>query len=360
MRKANCWLTVGLIAGTIGQASAIPGDYLGRIAPPKTEKRNVPSSQPTRPPGPGIQVGGEDFANAVVIPGLPYADGGSTCGYRDDYYPTCAFGGNSTASDVVYVYTPTADGCINVDVCDSGYDTIVHVYAGNAGNMVACNDDACGPFFGLNSLVEGVSVTAGVPYYIVIDGYAENCGDYNVLVTECPPPCDPACPPGSVQEGEVVCSDGYDDQYNGGCNSTPPVFTNVECNDTGVTVCGTYGTFVGPGGLDTRDTDWYQVELTTPTTLNVCVCGSQPTQLAIVNADCSFITLACGSVFGAPNEQICCQVDLGPGTYWIFVSTDGFFGFDCGSGYKVNISGYTCPPVGVEPASWSTMKSIYR
>jgi hypothetical protein len=351
-----------LIAGTIGQAAALPADYFGRTAPPKTEKRNVPSNPSSRPPGPGIQVGGEDFANAVVIPSLPYSDGGSTCGYRDDYFPTCAFGGNSAASDVVYKYTPAVDGCIDVGLCGSGYDTVLHVYAGNSSNMVGCNDDACGDFFGLNSLVEGISVTAGVDYYIVVDGWSTNCGDYTLLVTECPPPCDPACPPGAVQEGEVVCQDGYDDQYNGGCNSIPPVFTDLDCNDTGVTVCGTYGTFIGPTGVDTRDTDWYRIVLTSPTVLNYCACGSVGTQIAILhdNACVQPLEIVCGSEFGAPNEQVCCQIALGPGTYWLFVAPDDFFGYACGSTYTLHISGYTCPPVAVQQTSWTNMKAIYR
>ena len=52
------------------------------------------------------------------------------------------------------------------------------------------------------------------------------------------------------------------DQYNGGCNSQPPVFTQIPCDDEGggVTICAEYGGFLY-FGLSYRDTDWYQIKL---------------------------------------------------------------------------------------------------
>ncbi len=55
------------------------------------------------------------------------------------------------------------------------------------------------------------------------------------------------CPPGAIFENEP-CGD----DFNGGCNSDPPVFIDA----------GSGGTFCGTGWLDdgARDTDWYLVE----------------------------------------------------------------------------------------------------
>jgi hypothetical protein len=348
MKKAT-WIAACLLVCT-GQAFAA-GDYFGQAEPPKVKESSKSAGQVT-PPSPNA--GGETFATATPIPGLPYADGGVTCGAVDDYYPVCAFGGNSVAPDLVYSYTPAANTCINIDLCASGYDTIVHVYD-SALNLIGCNDDFCG----LRSAIEGLALTGGTTYYIVIDGYADDCGAYDMIVSECPPPCDSSCPPGSIAEGEPTCSDEYVDATNGGCNSVPAVFTRLPCDDTGVTVCGTYGTYLFAGG-NRRDTDWYEISITSPTVLEVCVCGAAPTQVAVLNSSCSPVTLVCGSVFGGPNETVCCQVPLNPGIYWIFVGTDGFSGIACGTPYTMNISGYNCPPVGVEAADWTNIKSLYR
>ena len=156
----------------------------------------------------------------------------------------------------------------------------MHVYDSGLA-QVACNDDNCG----LQSLVEGVALTAGETYYIIIDGYSSIAGDYVLEVTECPPPCVVECPPGAVQEGEPVCFDGYTDTYNGGCNSTPPVFTSVVCNDTGVTVCGKYGTYTSAAG-SSRDTDWYTVVMDAPGVLTACITGEYPSAVGIILPVC--------------------------------------------------------------------------
>jgi hypothetical protein len=337
-----------------GQAFAERDNYFGKNEPAKVIKESKPS--PVIAP-PVVNGAGEDFGTATPIPSLPFGDTGDTCGFVDDYFPACAVGGNSTAPDLVYSYRPTTDQCVNIDMCGSSYDTIVHVYD-SAATMIACNDDFCG----LQSTVENVALVGGQLYYIVVDGWSTRCGAYDIQISECPPPCDPSCPPGSYLENEPVCGDAYVDATNGGCNSVPPVFSEVPCDDLGLTVCGTYGTYISAEGFNSRDTDWYQIVLDGPTTLDLCVCGSLPTQLALVNGTdgCDLFTIACGSVFGGPNETVCCQATVGPGTFWVFVSVDGFSGYPCGQPYRLTINGNLCPPVSAQPADWSRIKSLYR
>ena len=75
--------------------------------------------------------------------------------------------------------------------------------------------------------------------------------------------CPNDCGAGDVAEGEACLVDLAVDTTNGGCNSTPPVFTVVGL--LSVTYCGTASTYDvdtdGDGIPDTdrRDTDWYLI-----------------------------------------------------------------------------------------------------
>lgn len=322
-------------------------------APPKVEVVG-----PLSPPPPGILVGGDTFATATVVPSLPYGDSGNTCTFANDYTPTCA---TSSAPDVVYAFRPTATTCVNVSLCGSGYDTILWIVDGNTGLPVACNDDFCS----LQSQLANVPLTGGVTYYIIVDGYSSACGDYVIDIQECPPPCSTTCPPDAVVEGEPDCGNGYIDAYNGGCNSTPAVFSSLLCNDLGVTICGRYGTYLSATGGNTRDTDWYEIYLDQAMVLDICACGQGTMQILVIdgshgcpvtNAD----ILASASTT-TPNQEICINnLPLAAGTYWLWAGPAGFTGVACGSNYVVTVAGYNCPPVGVEQMLWGQIKTLFR
>ncbi len=139
---------------------------------------------------------GDDCATATTVAGLPYADAGNTCASVDDYDEICPLDAPGSP-DVVYVYTPTSDVTVDISLCpDSAYDTKVYVYenacgAYQSGSFVTCNDDACveEP---LASSLFGVALTGGNAYYIVVDGYGGDCGDYTIdmdvstIVDSCP------------------------------------------------------------------------------------------------------------------------------------------------------------------------------
>jgi hypothetical protein len=326
--------------------------------------REVKQSYPMGEQNPMPQVGGEDIATATPIPALPYTDGGNTCGYLDNYDEVCPFTG-STSPDVVYSYTPAVDGLVNLYLCDSYYDTKMYIYENTytPGFPYACNDDACsGPNFPFSwlSALEGVPVVAGNTYYIVVDGYGGDCGEY-IFQMEEDVPCVVECPSGALVEGEPDCFDNYVDTYNGGCNSTPFVFQNLDCSPTGITMCGTYGGFLF-NGLSYRDTDWYQLDVPTGgfASVTVCVEGEHPTALAILdgNFGCSSITAIDFQVTG-DCDPLCMTWPLPAGPMWFFVATDGFgTDFACGADYVLTIDGLDCP-VSVEPTSWSRIKAQY-
>ncbi|SVA49021.1 uncharacterized protein METZ01_LOCUS101875, partial [marine metagenome] len=158
------------------------------------------------------------------VDGLPYSDTGTTTGYTDDYDEACPYTG-STSPDVVYSYTPDADGIMSVDLCSDGnfYDTKTYVYENDMGNLAgtvslgpnsACNDDACANAnTNYASFIGDVIVTAGNTYYIVIDGYGGDLGDYDLLLDEVAPPS-PLLSYNVYRDDVIVGNaDGDADQY---------------------------------------------------------------------------------------------------------------------------------------------------
>lgn len=211
--------------------------------------------------------GGDNAGSATpILNGV--VDTGTTIGYINDSDEVCPYTG-STSPDVWYTYT-SGTGSYNVSLCESGYDTKVYCYDQNfvllsttdgSSNGIACNDDECsssggGGFRSLLTCVEA----SGAGDYIVVDGWGGSAGDYEILVTDqdpvdCgpPPPCIAECPPGGTLENEPCNygSSGFDNT-NGGCNSSPPVFSDLLCDTV----------YCGDSYFDGafRDTDWWALD----------------------------------------------------------------------------------------------------
>ncbi len=139
------------------------------------------------PGTPDGREGGETIAGAVAVPSIPYTDTGNTCDNVDDYDEVCDYP-DSNSPDVVYAYVPTLDGVIDIDLCYSSYDTKLYVYEGSytPGNPYACNDDywdGNGDCLEYSSFLPSVPVAAGTTYFIVVDGYDGDCGDYQIDIT---------------------------------------------------------------------------------------------------------------------------------------------------------------------------------
>ena len=135
--------------------------------------------------------GGEDISSATVIASLPFSDTGHTTGYVDDYDETACLGQPANAPDVVYSYTPSVDQNLDISLCNSSYLTGLWVYQNDAhtDSIVACNgfsNNCSNP----RSEILNMPVIAGNTYYIVIDGFNGDNGDYalEVVETYVPPP----------------------------------------------------------------------------------------------------------------------------------------------------------------------------
>jgi hypothetical protein len=349
MRRKVAALVVLALVSNFDRALARPPEPLGfdSIAPRSERGAGL---QPVL--AAGTDLPGEQLGSPIPIAVLPFTDARSSCVYRDDLAASCTFLGG--APDVVYAYVPPSDLCVDLSLCDSSYDTALHVYENGA--AMTCNDDFCGQ----RSRIEGLRLRAGYSYDIVVDGWAGECGNYVLDVRECAPPCALEAPPGAVSEDEPRCSDGHVDRFNTGCNDFPYVFSRLPCDEASVTVLGTYGTW-RMGGEEHRDTDWYEIVVVRPTRLGIEVTGAAATQVAIFDGTrgCEW-EVVCGAVIGAACETLACEAAVPPGLYWLYVAPQRFEGVACGTSYLLRLRGHACRTVGVEPSTWGSVKASYR
>lgn len=271
--------------------------------------------------------GGDDPFSAIAITALPFTDSQDTTNFTDQFDVVCPFSG-STSPDVWYSYTTPMDMVLSVDVCDSAYDTKLYILDTTFAD-IACVDDSCSDSNGnpFRSNIVTNTIAGGTPVFIVVDGYLGDFGIYNLIVEgqDPPEPIDIPCPDGSINEGEPgghgECDATVD--TNGGCNSSPNVFTNVACGDT---VCG-----VAWADAGTRDTDWYVVPAQGELT--------QITYTAAGEFDGAYFYLGenpdCGSVavieainpLAGETDSI---VITATGETWWFAGAGVFEGFPCG------------------------------
>lgn len=316
-------------------------------------------------PSPGLPEGGENIGSAMPIGALPFYDTGYTCDNIHDYNEICPYS-TPGAPDVVYSFTPAVDMNVTIDLCDSYYDTKLYVYENAVGFLVACNDDECsGPNYGSPylSYIESVALYAGNTYFIVVDGYSTDCGDYIIKIDEFvpPQPCDVFCPTDAIIEGEPLCGPGYIDALNGGCNSTPPVFSYLSCGTDPLFFCGEAGTWYDPyTGYYMRDTDWWSFTLTESKTVKLTTCAEFFVQCILLTPlpDCSYYTY----ILNTADAYMPCVLEstIGPGEYWYWVGCGDFYAGDpCGVKYVSSIEGW-CPETSTESASWGAVKEMFR
>jgi hypothetical protein len=344
----SCAATVVLLAGVAGAATT------GNVEP-AVEKDSKPTGMPTyegRNPG-------DTIWDPFVIDYVPFTDSGNTCPFINDYDESCPYTG-SWAPDAVYRYDCVYPFLAVIDLCLSDYDTKVFVYENEytPGYPYACNDDypGCGPD-GYRSYLM-TPFTAGNTYYIVIDGYGGDCGDYELSLdgwVHCA-----MCEPGGPGETEPYCIDPVNDVWNGGCNSDPPVFDHLSPSDDTIYFCGTSGTYT-VGSEHWRDTDWYQIDLTQESEITFRGIANFGLRIGFVDGreGCENVS----SFYSYADAPVCYEAELSetlpPGTWWLWVGPSAFDGVYCGTEYNCELVGYS-PATPVENVSWSTVKAIFR
>ncbi|MFK7961861.1 MAG: PPC domain-containing protein [Phycisphaerales bacterium] len=283
-----------------------------------------------------IASGGDDPSTATEIPSLPFASSGDTSALTDQFDAVCPFEG-STSPDAWYQFTANEEVVLEIDLCESFYDTKVYVLDADF-NEIACNDDACGGSFRSELLTP--ELAAGT-YFLVVDGWSGESGTYDLMI-EASPQCVIVCPAGSVQENEL-CDDEGNIDTNGGCDAPIFVIDDVQCGDT---VCGQAWALNG-----VRDTDWYRLApLILPAPACMTATAGFPCVLVYFgeNPTCDTIapvlmaeTTECGNT-----ESLVAVPDLSSETWWM-VAPIGLDLLPCGTQTEFAndyVVGWECDP----------------
>ena len=286
----------------------------------------------------------------------------------------CVPGWDESGPEMVYKFTPDRALQVTAELSELQNDLDLFVLEG-LGAVAAC----------LPSDPVGFALTApgGVTYFIVVDGYGGVEGTFVLDVTcqpleegaccvrgectngvteldclrhggtwflgkdcadvVCPEPCDITCDASSVPEDEPDCGLPID-TVNGGCNSTPYIFSKFMCGET---VCGT-AAYEG----DVRDTDWYEITVDGPTrfTWKVTAEFAFNTFILMPGPDpdpCAELELLAGEFEGQGEacDTVVLSACVGPGTYWFFVAPDfdgPAFPCDLGLEYEATLGCNAC------------------
>ncbi len=142
-------------------------------------------------------------------------------------------------------------------------------------------------------------------------------------------------------ENEPDCGEGYDDNFNGGCNSEPPVFQDIVDDQI---YMGTSGTFIFGGTETYRDTDWFRYVASQNVELTFTGVAEFPLLLFIIDG-----TDGCDTTYtilddndGIADDTITVSAIVSAGTYWMWAGPSVFEGIPCPADYK---AWFTAAPV---------------
>jgi CubicO group peptidase (beta-lactamase class C family) len=154
--------------------------------------------EPPKPGQPLILSGDcSDYEDLTGLP-LPISILGTTVGAANDYGPFSGrpdcWGGSwysqaSAGPDVTFKWTAPSDGNYMISLCDSDYDNGLMLYRFTCpeepvypDDFLCGNDDYCL----IQSKLRDVSLSEGEEILIVVDGYGNNAGDFELSIEEIP------------------------------------------------------------------------------------------------------------------------------------------------------------------------------
>jgi|GEM_PF-750567 len=266
-------------------------------------------------------VANDDCANAIAIGEVTDMPFSTELATTDG--PATGCDGSLIGANIWYDYTPTFTGNAVISLCGSEYDTQLVIWDGAACPPTVeldCNDDGCGD--DLQSILV-IPVVQGNVYKLEIGGWEGDSGE-GVLSIYQDIICDIPCPPGSIPEEEAC----FDD-INGGCNMPVPAFTSIL---DGETICGNLWSEFG-----IRDTDWFEVVLTSPANVRLNVTTENHTvfgfvgQLELGVAGCDNITsfLSNYEILLPCTDGFVENAFLPAGTYYLMVAPNDYYNFPC-------------------------------
>lgn len=229
-----------------------------------------------------------------------------------------------TAGGVWYSFVGTGD-FVTLSTCDSAtFDTKISVFTGPCGGLscVAGNDD--GQDCTLLTSIVGFNSSLGVPYYILVHGFATETGDFTLSVT-CSAPC-------TVFPANDICQNA----------AALTVYSDtLSCvSDTGTNVCAVLGmnTPCDPYG-NVQDV-WYTFNSGSYQAVYITlseITGSGY-EFALYDTSCSSEPFFCAQP--VPGEHVLIGLSAAT-TYWLQVWNGGFsHAGEC----SICVSGYVPPP----------------
>ncbi len=119
-------------------------------------------------------IGGDDFATAVLVTDtdFPYTDTGDTNTLTNTIE-------NASADAFYRINSPFAITDLDISLGESSFDTYLHVYAADQTTMLHYNDDAIGN----RSALYDLTLDANTDYYVIVEGYGSNEGNYQIDMT---------------------------------------------------------------------------------------------------------------------------------------------------------------------------------
>lgn len=172
------------------------------------------------------QIEGSDCTNPTIFgPGDTGSISGTTSNAGNDFTPSCV--GSSAADDVVVEWTPLSDGSYTINTFGSTFDTVLSILddCSDLAIELACNDDAQGT---QSQII--VDASAGIPLFIVVDGFATQSGNFTLNITFGGAG---VCGDGVI-DGEEECDDGNNTSGDS-CHSD----VDASCEGTTKIICTT-------------------------------------------------------------------------------------------------------------------------
>lgn len=355
------WLLAILFILVTTDALAVPP---GKPAAQK-RRRSAPACAATAAErDAALRQGGDTFATALPFATTPYTDSGSTVGYVNDYEESCGTG-MGDAPDVVYVFTPPTTGYYDFNLCGSAFDTKLNIYdQGEA--LLACNDDVdhtldeSDPCF-LNARISDFYCAAGETYYLVVDGYDIEAGDYTLTVSDWVH-CTVETAGATSTEGEAPLAIGEEDIYNCGCDCAgTPVNLSVTAEAGGEAIV---ALVQGWRDYGYQDLDWFEftagssgsvhVEFESAVRARILVydsvdCDQAVQLLELVVAPCEVLTFSVKMAPGAVFPIAVIPLHYLPPFGWVPAEYDAL----------LTVSGLS-PGVATAMTSWGALKAMYR
>jgi uncharacterized repeat protein (TIGR02543 family) len=136
-----------------------------------------------------------------------------------------------------------------------------------------------------------------------------------------------------ILESEPDCATNYLDEFNAGCNISPPVFSSID-NDQ--IIDGRSGTYLYFDALY-RDTDWYQYTSVGNGLVELQAAGDFYLQIYIINDvlfNCDSLVILTGDT-ALPGDTAYTSAYIEAGRYYVWIGPAEFSGWPCPTDYRL-------------------------